>query len=75
MSSKHRLPVCYPPSHKAGMRVPKGGSSCSSCAYLRDAIKRICGNPGWVKWHHGNPRIPAPIDEYCCDLYEPRRAP
>lgn len=52
------------------MRVPKGGSSCSSCEYLKDREKRLCGNPYFVRWH-GSAQIPAPIDSYCSDWYEP----
>lgn len=58
----------YPTDHKAGMRVPKGGSSCASCEYLADN-KTDCTNEYFQKWH-GSPVIPAPIDEYCSDWYE-----
>ena len=53
------------------MKVPKGGSSCSSCAYLKDAEKRICGNKYFIAWH-GSAKIPAPVDQYCSDWYEPQ---
>lgn len=56
-----------PPNHQLGMRVPKGGSSCASCEYL--ASDTTCGNKGFIKWN-GSPNLPAPKDEYCCDLYE-----
>jgi len=61
----------YPPDHKAGMRVPKGGSSCASCKYLKDAEKRICGNEYFIKWN-GSEKIPAAVDSYCSDYYEPK---
>lgn len=60
--------------HKVGMVVPKGGSSCSTCKYLRGGTD--CVNAGWVDVHRvnggggGNTAIPAPADSYCCDQYE-----
>lgn len=56
-----------PPNHQLGMRVPKGGSSCASCEYL--ASDTTCGNDGFIAWN-GSANLPAPKDEYCCDLYE-----
>lgn len=56
-----------PANHKLGMRVPKGGSMCANCEYLKDD-KEHCGNKGFVKWN-GSDKLPAPADEYCCDLY------
>jgi len=61
----------YPADHKPGMRVPKGGSMCANCRYLKDAEKRICGNRDFVKWN-GSEVIPAPVNEYCSDWYEPK---
>ena len=61
----------FPADHKPGMRVPKGGSSCKSCKYLKDAANRICGNEGFIDWNGSN-KIPAPIDSYCSDWYEPK---
>ena len=58
----------YPADHKAGMRVPKGGSSCASCEYLADN-KTDCTNKYFQAWH-GSEKIPAPISEYCCDHWE-----
>lgn len=62
----------YPPDHVAGMRVPKGGSDCAKCEYLKDAQKRICGNEYFVKWNGSNV-IPGPIDAYCSDYFEPAK--
>ena len=59
-----------PPDHQAGMQVPKGGSMCANCEYLKDAAKRICGNENFIAWNGSNV-IPAPVDEYCSDWYEP----
>lgn len=61
----------YPANHKPGMRVPQGGSSCSSCRFLKDADKRICGNKYFIEWNGSN-KIPAAVDEYCSDWYEPK---
>ena len=67
-SPRDRAIASLPPDHVLGMRVPKGGSDCSKCEYLSGPNQ--CGNPGFVKWNGGNGRLPAPADEYCCDLYE-----
>ena len=61
----------YPPDHKPGMRVPHGGSSCSSCRFLAEN-KVDCKNKYFIKWH-GSARIPGKVEEYCSDWYEPRR--
>jgi hypothetical protein len=62
----------YPKDHVPAIRVPKGGSSCSSCEYLKDAEKRICGNQYYIAWN-GSGRIPAPVDSFCSDWYEPAK--
>jgi len=61
----------FPPNHRPGMRVPTGGSSCSKCEYLRKD-KKSCGNEYFIKWH-GNDVIPAPVNEYCSDWFEPAK--
>lgn len=61
--------VSYPADHKPGMKVPKGGSSCSNCKFLKDD-KKSCGEPNFVKWN-GSPIIPGRIDSYCSDWYMP----
>jgi hypothetical protein len=61
----------YPVDHKPGMRVPKGGSSCKSCEYLKDAEKGLCRNIYFIKWN-GSEIIPGKIDEYCSDWYAPQ---
>lgn len=60
----------YPPDHQPGMRVPKGGSMCKNCEFLKDAANRICGNKYFIKWNGSN-KIPAAVDQYCSDWYEP----
>ncbi len=60
----------YPPDHKPGMRVTKGGSSCSSCEYLgKDGAS--CTNSYFIKWNGGG-KLPAPADQYCSDWWEPK---
>lgn len=59
--------VTYPKDHEVGMRVPKGGSDCKKCEYLRPKAK--CGNDSFVRWQ-GSDSIPGPVDEYCCDFFE-----
>jgi len=67
----------YPPDHLFGMEVPKGGSACSKCVFLSKDGKH-CGNEYFQKWQRsviiGPPPdtslIPAPADEYCCDVFE-----
>lgn len=58
--------VVYPKDHKLGMRVPLGGSDCAKCEYV-DGQK--CTNNIFVRWQ-GSAKIPQPVDEYCCDLFE-----
>lgn len=59
-----------PADHHAGMRVPKGGSMCANCEYLKDREQGLCGNPGFIAWNGSN-KIPGPIHEYCSDWWEP----
>lgn len=58
----------YPPAHKPGMKVPKGGSSCVSCKFYKGDDK--CGNQYFIKWA-GSGQLPYPADQYCSDWYEP----
>lgn len=57
--------VEYPADHKVGMRVPKGGSDCAKCEYVKG---QTCTNK-YFNQAVGK-RIPAPVDEYCCDFFE-----
>jgi hypothetical protein len=66
-------PVKYPPDHVPGMEVPKGGSMCANCKFLKDPKKRICGEPNFIAWN-GSEIIPLAIDQYCSDWYQPRKA-
>jgi len=59
----------YPPNHRPGMKVPRGGSMCANCKYLGDD-SASCTEPNFVEWN-GSARLPAPADEYCSDWYEP----
>lgn len=62
-------PFKLPISHKAGIKVPKGGSSCDNCKYYQSEGQ--CGNKYWVEWNGGDSTIPSDSpDEYCCDWWE-----
>lgn len=61
----------YPRDHQPGMPVPKGGSMCANCRFLKDAAKRICGNRYFIAWN-GSEVIPKPVNGYCSDWYEPK---
>jgi hypothetical protein len=67
---KVRAEKALPANHQLGMRVPKGGSSCAKCKFL--ASPTTCGNRGFIQWNGGS-KLPAPADQYCCDLYEVAR--
>lgn len=63
-----------PKGHLFGMEVPKGGSACSKCKFV-GKDKKSCGNEYFVKWRKSlkadDPNaLPAPADEYCCDVFE-----
>jgi hypothetical protein len=64
----------YPEDHLLGMVVPKGGSDCAKCKFLSKL--HYCKNKGFQKWMKDTfpnvddpSMIPAPADEYCCDLF------
>jgi hypothetical protein len=62
----------YPADHKPGMEVPKGGSMCANCRFLKD--DRVnCGNKYFIAWN-GGPKIKGKVDEYCSDWYMPKRS-
>lgn len=48
------------------MAVPKGGSSCAKCEYVRG---QNCTQALFVEWNGGK-RIPGAVDSYCCDFFE-----
>lgn len=60
-----------PPNHQPGMRVPVGGSSCSTCRFLGDDGVS-CMNSYFQQWH-GSAVLPAPANSYCSDWYEEAR--
>lgn len=67
--AKGKGKVEYPDDHQPGMRVPKGGSDCAKCEYFKGNQK--CGNEYFIKWN-GSDKIPAPVDQYCSDWFEPK---
>ena len=60
--------LVYPGDHKVGMRVPKGGSNCAKCEYVRND-NQDCAQENFIAWNHG-PKLPLPADVYCCDFFE-----
>lgn len=64
-------PISYPRNHEPGMRVPAGGSSCSSCEYVSGDMKH-CTNKYFIRWHGGNV-LPARADSFCSDWYIPKQ--
>lgn len=64
-----------PKSHKAGLRVPKGGSCCANCEYWKQGKEGQagkCTNEYYIKWA-GTASIPYAPDEYCTDWWEPKK--
>jgi hypothetical protein len=62
--------IGLPPTERWGEAVPKGGSSCSNCEYLKDAEKMLCGQEDFIVWN-GSSKIPAgKPDEYCSIWWE-----
>lgn len=61
-----------PKDHLPGMRVPKGGSSCAKCEYLK-SDGESCGNEHFIKWH-GSEKLPFAADEYCSDWFEAKES-
>jgi hypothetical protein len=66
LKTKKKGDVEYPKDHVPGMKVPKGGSSCSKCEYFVEGGN--CRNEYFIKWN-GSSKIPAPPDEYCSDWF------
>lgn len=62
--------VTYPPDHKPGMRVPRGGSMCRNCMYL-GKNGTTCTNAYFIRWNKTDV-LPAPDNEYCSDWFEPK---
>ncbi len=68
-----QLPGLLGPDHQFGMVVPQGGSSCARCLWL-GPDGSSCANPSFQQWAGGS-LLPAPADEYCCDVYAIRPVP
>jgi len=63
--------VVLPSTHKAGLRVPKGGACCANCSWW-NVEGQICNNTYYYDWAETN-KIPYPSDEYCSDWWEPKK--
>jgi hypothetical protein len=61
--------MVLPENHKAGLRVPKGGSCCANCKWW-DAEEEICESKYYSDWA-GTNKIPYAADEYCTNWWEP----
>ena len=60
--------LILPKSHRAGLKVPKGGSCCANCKYWNSG-KEVCTNEYYIKWAQTN-TIPYAPNEYCTDFWE-----
>ena len=61
--------MVLPPNHKAGLKVPKGGSCCANCKWWVPE-KKICASTYYQEWAQTD-TIPYPADEYCTNWWEP----
>lgn len=63
-----------PSDHKAGMKVPYGGSSCANCKFLRmEEDGPHCEASYFVQWNGGNDKIPTDDPKsYCSDWFMPK---
>jgi len=61
--------MVLPPTHKAGLKVPKGGSCCANCKWWNKE-EQICSSTYYVEWA-GTNKIPYKANEYCTNWWEP----
>lgn len=62
-----------PSSHKAAMKVTKGGSSCKNCRFV-DAKNHSCKNKYYIEWNGGDSKLPdLELDEFCSDWWMPQK--
>lgn len=61
--------VVLPANHKAGLRVPKGGSCCANCKHWAPE-EEVCVSKYYIKWA-GTNTIPYKANEYCTNWWEP----
>jgi hypothetical protein len=74
--------LLYGTDHKLGLRVPRGGSACASCRWVRrESDGPHCANGLWQLWPRerggggGKSRLPVKdAGAYCCDLWRPGSA-
>lgn len=62
-------PIEYPPDHKPGMKVTKGGSCCANCRFWDG---EDCENKYYRKWNNGSGTIPTDPESFCSDWWEPK---
>ena len=63
-------PMVLPPNHKAGLKVPKGGSCCANCKWW-DKENQVCTSTYYAEWA-GTNQIPYSPLEYCTNWWEPK---
>lgn len=61
--------MILPANHKAGLKVPKGGSCCANCKYW-DTENEVCTSKYYQKWAKTD-KIPYAPNEYCTNWWEP----
>ncbi len=65
----------YPRGHRPGTKVPRGGSSCYNCRWVRPDGESpggsSCANRYYQDWS-GTNHIPEAATEYCSDWWEPQ---
>lgn len=66
--------ISYPKGHRPGTKVPRGGSSCASCKWVRPrddgSGMANCASQYFQEWA-GTNEIPVVPDSYCSDWWEP----
>ena len=62
-----------PPVGRWGEAVPKTGTHCSNCEYLKDAAKMICGEPNLIIWNGSNKIPSSSPDTYCSIWWEGKK--
>lgn len=61
--------MVLPANHKAGLKVPKGGSCCANCLHWYSE-EAVCSSKHYIQWA-GTNTIPYAADEYCTNWWEP----
>jgi hypothetical protein len=68
-------PYEVPQNHKAGLKVPYGGSCCANCkwwVHKDNSEEYHCISEYYQKWA-GTDSIPYDPNEYCTNWWEPKK--